>query len=218
MTDTTTLSLKSIDSCLDNIQQEHKKEIKAFDFNSFKYELDKDQYETKYKIETVKRLNSWIEANPDHTYPKSIKTWINTINAQQNLRNIVITYNVSQLLNNVYLKSKCPQYLVNLYENFIGNNSDNRTFTKIIICNLSAFEIFDIIKSYNLISIKGKRVYINRFILYTTLLNKRTNIEMEVDNEEDVDRNEEDVKNEDDIDRNECIHWTYNNKKQRLLN
>ena len=178
--------LSTLKSELNNSQRESQ----VFGFSKINLELGKLQYESDCEKQVVKTIDKWANENPDHTYPKTIKAWLKTISSQKNLRNIVITYDISQLLNNVYLKSRYPQDIVNLYENFIANESVNinRTLTKTIICHFSAVEIFDIITKYNLISIKGTRVYINRFTLKSTL--KRNN-NMEVD--------------------------TCSNKKQRLL-
>ena len=156
-------SLNSLNDAIAEIKNEDS--IKKYEFNDLKYELDKIEYEKKIKTQSVLRINEWIESVLYHTFPKTKYRWINTIIAQPNLRNISISYELREIINNSFIKEKIPMYLLEYYNYLYNEYSSNLNIKKSIICKLDAIDIFDYLIDHNILSMKGRRVYINRYIL-----------------------------------------------------
>lgn len=156
------LSLKSLENSLIDIKNDDS--INKYEFDDFKYELDKIDYEKKIKTESVLRINEWIESVPNHTFPKKRNRWINAMNAQSDLRNVVIYYKLNYIMNSKFLKGILTPIMLTYYSD-LYNKKTKLNICISILCNLNPIDIFDYLIEANLLSIKGKRVYINRFIL-----------------------------------------------------
>ena len=156
------LSLKSLENSLIEIKKNDS--INKYEFNDFKYELDKIEYEKKIKTESVLRINEWIESVPHHTFPKKKNRWINTMIAQSDLRNIVIYYELEYVMNSKFLKGILTSIMLNHYTD-LYNKKTKLNICVSILCNLNPIDIFDYLIESKLLSMNGRRVYINRYIL-----------------------------------------------------
>ena len=163
------ISFDSIISVIDDIKHT---EEQRFGFDDFKYELDKVEYTNKTKYESVRRINEWVESVSYHTFPKTKRTWINTIISQPNLRNLFVSYKVHELVTNVYLKEHIHLYILNYYHKIYNEHKQNvltHLDNKSILCKLAAVQVFDNLIEFGIISLIGKRVYINRYKFETSI-------------------------------------------------
>jgi len=161
------ISLKSLNIIIEEIEEDEGKSNKQFGFDEFKYELDKIEFKNKTKYESVMRINEWVESDPMHTFPKTKQKWINTIVSQADLRNVFVNYKLKDIVSNIYLMEHIPLYIFDYYKKVFNNPKTSPSIimeNRAILCRLTPLEVFDNLVEYKLISIIGKRVYINRYI------------------------------------------------------
>lgn len=167
------ISLNSLSSIITEIKHDEEQSVIRFGFDEFKYELAKVEYDNKTKYESVMRINEWIESVPYHTFPKTKYKWINTIMAQPDLRNIAVNYKITEIVTNVYLKDHIPIYILNFYNSIYNSPHIDKNALlkeKSILCKLNAIQVFDNLVELELVTVKGRRVYINRFKLERKVL------------------------------------------------
>lgn len=154
-------------SCINNIKKDNNVKILS-DFDNINREIDNIVYNDIINNFVINSFITWKENNLFHSFPKTKKAWINTINNQKKLKKFYKKYELRSVINNINNNIKIPYYEKKMYDNVIHKirNIINFNLNELedlcyIIIDLSASHIIDILLKFNILFVSGNKIKIS---------------------------------------------------------
>lgn len=165
--------------CINNIKKDNIKIL--YNFDNINREIDNIVYNDIINNFVINSFITWKENNLFHSFPKTKKAWINTINNQKKLKNVYKKYELRSVIYNINNNIKIPYYEKTMYDNVIHGirNIINLNFNELqdlcyIIIDLSASHIINILLEFKILYISGKKIKFSN--IYSSLNDSTSNL------------------------------------------